>query len=511
LLPVFAIWVFMIGLRRGGGSGVLRRLVLPALAWSALVAATTGSILLLSVGPSNLDQLYRTHASARSGDSYSHAATVKMIAANIRGDWHLFVLAVIGTLWLLLRRRYVLLIAPAWCAIALAALWRHSPVWYHHHLLLTVPGCIVAGVAIGEMLRGGFGLHWRFASVARGVLRLAAAGVAMALVLAVVTGAKRDKPKPWLFWRDQDRFVVAVMRGYGDKTSTVFTDRQMYAFRAGYRVPPNLSVTSHKRLVTGNLSGDEIARTIEQQNPEQVILSWRLPEPVKRRIISQVEGRYKLVYFGVLVYLPDREIPVRAYVRNDVSGDPLDALLRAGRLVPEAAQGHDFIGLTLANRGRRQEAITSFVRANAIDPYEPRACRHLAEAFMAGGEFAKGFSVLRTGLQTGARGRFATIARDYAWRRATCPDESLRDGAEAASLVRQVIALQEERSFRTMEVLATSLAAQGRFEQAVAAAEEALHLARSSGEEEAAVRLERELDSYRRGQPWIEPVEMPGL
>jgi len=509
LLPVFAVWIFLVSYRRSGGLSNVRRLVLPLAVWSVCVVVTAGAILVLTVGPTNLDQLYRTHAEARRSESYSQGATVTMLKENIRGDWYVCALATLGTVYMLLRHRYVLLIAPAWWAAALVVLWGHSPVWYHHHLLLTVPGCLAGGVAVGELLTGGFRLQWDFGVIAGTLLRPATAIVTIMLTLAVLTGAKRDKPKPWLFWRDHDRFVVELMRFYRDQTTTVVTDRQMYAFRAGYEVPANLSVTSHKRLVTKNLTAEQIVRTIEQENPEQIILSWRFPDSVRRRIIAEVEDRYQLVYFGVLVYLQTRQIPVQVYVRNDISGDPLAALLRAGRKVPESAQGHDFIGLAWAQRGRTEEAIASFRRAHRIDPYEPRACRHLAEVYMANGEFAKGFGVLQAGMKTGSRGRYLAIARSYAWRRATCADAVFRDGAEAEAIAREVIQLQRQQTPASLEILAAALAVQGRFDQAGRVAQAALSLVRKVPESEAAKRIERQLDSYRSGQAWIEPVRMP--
>jgi hypothetical protein len=509
LLPVCAIWILLVSYRRSDRLSTFRRLVMPLAVWSVCVVVTTGAILVSAVGPSNFDQLYRTHAEARRGDSYSQGATATMLKENIRADWHVCVLAALGTVYMLLRRRYILLIAPAWWAAALAALWGHSPVWYHHHLLLTVAGCLAGGVAVGALLTGGLRPQWNLGSIAGASLRLATAIVTVTLALAVVTGAKRDKPKPWLFWGDHDRFVVELMRSYRDQTTTVVTDRQMYAFRAGYQVPANLSVTSHKRLVTSNLTTEQIAQTIGQKNPEQVVLSWRFPDSVRRRIIAEVKDRYQLVYFGVLVYLPTRQIPVQVYVRNDISGDPLAALLRAGRQVPESAQGQDFIGLVWAQRGRTGEAIASFRRAHRIDPYEPRACRHLAEAYMANGELARGFGLLQAGMNTGSRGRYLTIAGSYAWRRATCPDAVFRNGAEAEAIAGEVIQLQRQQTPASLEILAAALAAQGKFDQAGRVAQAALNLAREGPEPEAAKRIVRQLDSYRSGQAWIEPVRMP--
>jgi hypothetical protein len=434
---------------------------------------------------------------------------VGQLLGNLRDDWQIMLLAAMGAMHVVLRRRYALLIVPAWILVALAALWRHAPVWYHHHLLISVPACAMAGIAVGQMASGGLraqrGWDWIVATLLRGAAVIATA----ALGWAVTAGAKRPPDFPWLSWRDHDRFVVQVMKAYQHATDVVVVDRQMYAFRAGYAVPPNLSVTSHKRLVTGNLTDQEILRTIAEQNAQQIVLSWRFSDELKRSILEAIRARYTLVYRGVQVYLEDRQIPVEVYVLADIAGDPLDALSAALQRVPNVAPAHDYVGLLAAARGDTQQAVAAFRRAHQLDPTDPRACRHLAESLMARGNWREGFAVFKTAMAQPLGPRRDTVVRAYAWRRATCPDAVYRSGAEAEGIIRSILQNDDQRHAADMEILAAALAGQNRFDQALTIAQRALALAQAGDQQTAAGRLQQQIESYRRQQPWIEPVAFP--
>jgi len=508
LLPVLAVWILLVD---AGGDRSQRwpRALACSAGWSLCAVLVLAIILLLAAAPAYWGPLYSPHADARAAGVYGQGDPVGQLLGNLRDDWQIMLLAALGVMHVVLRRRYGLLIVPAWILVALAGLWRHAPIWYHHHLLLSVPACAVAGIAVGQIASGGFraerGWDWIVASL----LRVAAAATTVALAWAMITGAKRPADWPWLSWRDHDRFVVQVMKAYQDATDVVVVDRQMYAFRAGYAVPPNLSVTSHKRLVTGNLTDREILQTISEQDPEQIVLCWRFSDELKRSILQAIRGRYTLVYHGVQVYLDHRQIPVEVYVRADIADDPLDVLTTALQSVPNVAAAHDYVGLLSAARGSIRKAVAAFRRAYQLDPTDPRACRHLAESLMSRGDWREAFAVLQGAMAQPPGPRRNTVARAYAWRRATCPDTAYRNGAEAEGIIRSILQAGEQQHPVDMEILAAALAGQSRFDQALTIAQRALALTQSGAQPAAAGRLQRQIESYRQHEPWIDPVTLP--
>ena len=508
LLPVFAVWIVLVD---AGGDRSRRwpRALACSAGWSLCAVLIPAIILLLAAAPVYWGPLYSTHADARTAGVYGQGAPVGQLLGNLGDDWQIMLLAAMGVIHVVLRKRYGLLIVVAWIVVALAALWKHAPVWYHHHLLVSVPACAMAGIAVGQIASGGFRTQRGWDRIVGTLLRVAAVVAAAALGWAVITGAKRPADWPWLSWRDHDRFVVQVMKAYQHATDEVVVDRQMYAFRADYAVPPNLSVTSHKRLVTGNLTGEEILRTIAEQKPQQIVLSWRFSDELKRSILEAIRGRYTLVYHGVQVYLDDRQIPVEIYVRTDIARDPLEVLSAALQSVPNVAAAHDYVGLLSAARGDTQEAVAAFRRAYQLAPTDPRACRHLAESLMARGDWQEGFAVFKAAMKQPPGPRRNTVARAYAWRRATCPDAAYRSGAEAEGIIRSIIQAQRQQQPADMEILAAALAGQSRFDQALTIAQRALVIARVGTQQTAAGRLQRQIESYRQHQPWTEPVALP--
>ncbi len=88
-----------------------------------------------------------------------------------------------------------------------------------------------------------------------------------------------------------------------------------------------------------------------------------------------------------------------------------------------------------------------------------------------------------------------------AWILATTSDESLRNGHEALQLI-QPIAKQAGDDPLILSALAAANAEVGRYGEAVQAAERAVALVRSSGDNATGALLEKRLVNYRANRPW---------
>jgi hypothetical protein len=67
--------------------------------------------------------------------------------------------------------------------------------------------------------------------------------------------------------------VLETMNQYADQTNWIVTDMPIYAFRVHKPVPPILATFSKKRLVTGNLSEEDILKAMRDYRPEQVLIA----------------------------------------------------------------------------------------------------------------------------------------------------------------------------------------------------------------------------------------------
>lgn len=91
---------------------------------------------------------------------------------------------------------------------------------------------------------------------------------------------------------------------------------------------------------------------------------------------------------------------------------------------------------------------------------------------------------------------------ELAWLLATYPDSKSRDGTEAVRLAEQACALTERRIPALLDTLAAAYAEAGDFPRAIAAAEEALNRARSTGDNDAVKLSENILASLRENRPY---------
>ena len=96
---------------------------------------------------------------------------------------------------------------------------------------------------------------------------------------------------------------------------------------------------------------------------------------------------------------------------------------------------------------------------------------------------------------------------ELAWLLATYPDSKSRDGTEAVRLAERACALTERRIPALLNTLAAAYAEAGDFPRAIAAAEEALNRARSSGDNDAIKLSENILVSLRENAPFRQEPE----
>ncbi|HEY5572308.1 MAG TPA: hypothetical protein VIK64_04755, partial [Anaerolineales bacterium] len=98
--------------------------------------------------------------------------------------------------------------------------------------------------------------------------------------------------------------VYRFVEVYAPETRWMVTDMPIFAFRFKLLVPPNLSAISAKRLKSDLLGEDELRKTIQAYQPEQVLLRAKLPN-----LDSYLRERYQLVYTR-------RDVDL--YIRNDL-------------------------------------------------------------------------------------------------------------------------------------------------------------------------------------------------
>jgi tetratricopeptide (TPR) repeat protein len=169
---------------------------------------------------------------------------------------------------------------------------------------------------------------------------------------------------------------------------------------------------------------------------------------------------------------------------------------------PSDADLHYRFGLTAGRTGDFETAAHQFAYAWLLRPDspEPRTKFQLAVALLA--RTPNALQKLKE------LGFFASdspkMLNELAWLLATFPNPSARDGQEAARLAERACTITNRTDVTLLATLAAAHAEAGNFLDAVSTAQEALSLARSSGDTKTAELAENLLRTFQSNQPYRE-------
>lgn len=278
-----------------------------ALLRSALPFALGGALALLCcfgpfLGRGLFESLIGAHVEGARGLHYSSVG--KFLGADV----YLFSLAALGAA--LSFRAKAALFALCWLLLSTLALSRHEPIWDHHRILITVPAAVLAGTGIGSLASSALSAS---ATKMRSASQAALFAVAILLVAwASFRGASRVAPALREF-RLPEAYVSTAdaIRSHAPQAKWAVTSNQMYAYRLGIPVPPNLAVTSSKRWTTGQLTAADLREAMRTYKPEVVILTNRWDDKVRKALVKKELRSYDRVYRDSAA----RELEV--YVRTD--------------------------------------------------------------------------------------------------------------------------------------------------------------------------------------------------
>lgn len=261
----------------------------PAILWLGVFSITVITATLLLVGPTNLDQLVEPHLSAQNVEIFQKDETL-VLSYHLKKIWPLLFLAGIGCIFSIQSRQWLVLYPIAWVGTASVFLSQNTPVWTHQQLLVTIPVTILATGAVGEAFR-----HLRTSYSSRSIIQPTNLLPIAALGLFILTLATRVpatlnqltfNPRQGLKVISREAQLLVEMNEHATETHWVVTDLPMFAFRARLPVPPHLAVFSAKRVLTGNLTEDQVLNTIRSWQPEQVLLG-RFQFPAVENYLEQ--------------------------------------------------------------------------------------------------------------------------------------------------------------------------------------------------------------------------------
>ncbi|MGA2789088.1 MAG: tetratricopeptide repeat protein, partial [Verrucomicrobiota bacterium] len=177
---------------------------------------------------------------------------------------------------------------------------------------------------------------------------------------------------------------------------------------------------------------------------------------------------------------------------------------KAIQINPNYYEALDNLGLALATQEQFDEAIVNYHQAIQVNPNHPEAYFHLGMTLGQLGRSREAVAQYREALRLDPN--LAGALNNLAWVLATCPDDALRNGAEAVHLAEHACELTHYGQPLFIGTLAAAYAESGRFPEAVTMAEKAEQLATDAGLAAVAAKNRKLLDLYRAGRPDHEPA-----
>lgn len=160
---------------------------------------------------------------------------------------------------------------------------------------------------------------------------------------------------------------------------------------------------------------------------------------------------------------------------------------------------HASLADLLMRRGRVAEAIEHSEEALRIRPADADAQNNLGLALLQTGETKRAVTHLEKALEIDPGHMNAEV--NLAWILATSPDDALRDGAKAVQLAEDVARRAGHPNAIVLRTLAAAYAENGRFNDAIDTAQDAIQIAKATRNDDLVSDLENNIAAYRENQP----------
>jgi tetratricopeptide (TPR) repeat protein len=189
-----------------------------------------------------------------------------------------------------------------------------------------------------------------------------------------------------------------------------------------------------------------------------------------------------------------------------------DALTRKGRsdeamvhyqqaisLEPNYADAYYNRGNLFLAKGQIDDAIADWEKTLQLQPNDADAHTCLGNALLRKGSLNEAIGHYETALALAPKDPHSR--NNIAWVLATSSDGSIRDGAKAIGFAEQAVALSGGREPQFLRTLAAAYAENGRFSEAIAAAQQAAAIANMQAKQRLANNLAKDLMFYRADLP----------
>jgi Flp pilus assembly protein TadD len=188
------------------------------------------------------------------------------------------------------------------------------------------------------------------------------------------------------------------------------------------------------------------------------------------------------------------------HLRQGRPDDAARLLEESLRIKPDVADINNKLAIVLGRQGKWAQAIERHWQAAQLAPSSAAYRCDIAYALNQLGRKTEARAEYKLAFELDPQ--WPKTTNEDAWRKATDPNDGLRDGAEAVRLAREVCEAVDPPQPEYLKTLAAALAENQQYGEAAAKAREALALARTAGQADLARQLEEQLHLYQQGKPY---------
>jgi len=173
---------------------------------------------------------------------------------------------------------------------------------------------------------------------------------------------------------------------------------------------------------------------------------------------------------------------------------------QALRIDPDLAEAHNNLGFALEQTSKFAEAIEQYQQVLRLNPNIPETHNNLGDVLAQTGRFDEAIAQYEQALRI--RPNYANACNNLAWQLATREGSGPEDWARAVQLAEHASQLAGGNDPRYLDTLAAAYAASGQFPAAIATAESAIALARTTMPAQRVRNMEARLELYRSGRAY---------
>jgi 4-amino-4-deoxy-L-arabinose transferase-like glycosyltransferase len=259
--------------------------------WLGTLAITYIIIFLLTKQFDGYNQLFQSHLNQPIEERLVNFNNIQFLSYMITQDYDYIFLGFVGILAILWKKQRNGFFPLIWLGTTILIFLTHKPIWYHYYPLLAIPICWLAAYGVAlllELFTLGWDKNLKFWNIK--LIFPSLILVTMMFLIIATPPVPKGMPK-------RNLEITQLVMKYKDSTQWMFTDRPIYAFYAGLRVPPEMAVMSYKRFNSGSLSSQNLLTILQQYRPEQIVLA-RWTERIKsdRKIMDYINKNYLKTY-----------------------------------------------------------------------------------------------------------------------------------------------------------------------------------------------------------------------